>query len=117
MSHDPKTLQAILEAAAPPDMELRFRAMFGGIMAYAGEKPFASLSDVGLAFKLETATDHAALMAEPGAKALQYDASQPISKTYVVVPEGMLKDRAALRGWVVKAVAGLKAKAPERKKT
>ena len=114
MSHDPKALQAVLEAAAPPDLELRFKAMFGGIMAYANEKPFASLSDVGLAFKLETAADHAALMAVPGAKALQYDASQPISKTYVVVPKGMLTDEAELRAWAVRAVAGLKAKKPKK---
>ena len=116
MSHDPKALQAVLEAAAPPDLELRFKAMFGGIMAYAAEKPFASLSDVGLAFKLEVAADHEALLAVAGAKALQYDASQPVSKTYVVVPEAMLTDGAALRAWVVRAVAGLKAKAPKKKK-
>ena len=114
MRHDPKALQAVLEAAAPPDLELRFKAMFGGIMAYANEKPFASLSDVGLAFKLETAADHAALMAVPGAKALQYDASQPISKTYVVVPKAMLTDETELRAWVVRAVAGLKAKKPKK---
>jgi TfoX/Sxy family transcriptional regulator of competence genes len=110
MSHDPKALQAILEAAAPPDLELRFKAMFGGILGYANEKPFASLSDVGLAFKLENASDHQALMDIPGAKALQYDASQPVSKTYVVVPEAMLEDKDTLRAWVVRAVAGLKAK-------
>ena len=110
MSHDPKALQAILEAAAPPDMELRFKAMFGGILGYANEKPFASLSDVGLAFKLENAADHQALMDMAGAKALQYDASQPVSKTYVVVPQSMLTDKDALRGWVLKTVAGLKAK-------
>jgi TfoX/Sxy family transcriptional regulator of competence genes len=110
MTHDPKALQAVLEAAAPPDMELRFKAMFGGIMGYAEEKPFASLSDVGLAFKLETPADHEALMKVPGAKALQYDASQPLSKTYVVVPEGMLSDKEALREWVVRTVKGLKAK-------
>ena len=110
MSHDPKDLQSVLEAAAPPDLELRFKAMFGGIMAYAEEKPFASLSDVGLAFKLERAEDRDALLALPGAKALQYDATQPVSKTYVVVPEGMLGDKEALRAWVVRTVKGLKAK-------
>ena len=110
MSHDPKVLQTMLEAAAPPDLELRFKAMFGGILGYADEKPFASLSDVGLAFKLETLADHQALMDLPGAKALQYDASQPLSKTYVVVPEGMLDDKDVLRTWAVRTVAGLKAK-------
>ena len=47
MAHDPKALQAILEKAAPPDMELAFRPMFGGIIGYATGKVFASLSDVG----------------------------------------------------------------------
>ena len=109
MTHDPKALQAVLEAAAPPDLELRFKAMFGGIMAYAEEKPFASLSDVGLAFKL-SGEAHAALLAVDGAKPLQYDASQPVSKTYVLVPNGMLGDKDALRGWVVRTLKGLKAK-------
>jgi hypothetical protein len=47
MAHDPKVLQATLEEAAPPDLELAFRPMFGGIMVHADGKPFASLSDVG----------------------------------------------------------------------
>lgn len=116
MSHDPKHLQALFEAAAPPDRELRFKAMFGGIMAYAEERTVASLSDIGLAFKLETAADHDALMALPGAKPLQYDASQPVSKTYVVMPEAMLEDKDALRAWIVRAIAGLKAAKPKKTK-
>jgi hypothetical protein len=31
-----------------------------------------------------------------GAKPLQYDPSQPVSKSYVVVPEAMLKDKETL---------------------
>lgn len=109
MSHDPKALQAVLEATVPPDMDLAFKAMFGGIMAYAGGKPFCSLSDVGLALKMEDAAARQDLLAA-GAKPLQYDASQPVSKTYAVVPEAMLKDKDILRGWVRRSVAGLKAK-------
>jgi TfoX/Sxy family transcriptional regulator of competence genes len=70
MAHDPKTLQAILEKAAPPDLPLTFRPMFGGIMGYADGKVFASLSDVGLALKLGGEA-HGALLALPGAKPLQ----------------------------------------------
>jgi TfoX/Sxy family transcriptional regulator of competence genes len=106
MTHDPKALQAVLQAAAPPDMELQFKAMFGGILAYYEGKPLASLSDVGLALKLAGA-DHAALMAEPGAKALQYEPDQPLSKTYVVVPGAMLDDKEALRDWIARSAAGL----------
>ncbi|MDE1147799.1 MAG: TfoX/Sxy family protein [Azospirillaceae bacterium] len=101
MAHDPKHLASIM-AVATPDLELAFKPMFGGIMAYAGAKPFASLSDVGLALKLAGA-DHAALLALPGAKALQYDPSQPVSKTYVVVPDAMLDEAPALRDWIIRA--------------
>lgn len=108
--HDPKTLQTIMEAAAPRDLELVFKAMFGGIMAYAHGKPFCSLSDVGLALKMENPADHEALLAVAGARPLQYDASQPVSKTYVTVPDAMLRDKDALRAWIVRSVAGLKAR-------
>ena len=37
MTHDPKALQAILSEAAPPDLALVFKPMFGGILAYAHE--------------------------------------------------------------------------------
>ncbi len=105
MPHDPKALQAILAKAAPPDLELAFRAMFGGVMAYAGGKPFASLSDVGLALKLLPA-DQTALLALPGAERLRYAQGQPASKTYIVVPEPMLEDGDALRGWIARSVEG-----------
>jgi len=109
MAHDPKQLQIILEAAAPPDFDVTFRAMFGGIMAYAEGKPFVSLSDVGLAVKL-SGDAHAELLVVPGAKPLQYDPSQPVSKSYVVVPEAMLSDKDALRVWLARSAANLPTK-------
>ena len=105
-AHDPKALQAILTEAAPPDLELSFRPMFGGIMGYADAKVFASLSDVGLALKLAGA-DREALLAEPGARPLQYEPSSPPSRSYVVVPDAMLSDPDALRRWIVCSAAGL----------
>jgi len=115
LAHDPKSLQAICEAAAPPDLALRFRPMFGGIMGYAEDKPFVSLSDIGLALKLAGA-DREALLALPGAKPLQYAPDQPPSKSYVVVPDSMLADTAALRIWMARGVAGLAVK-PARTRT
>lgn len=115
MAYDPKELQTIVEAAAPPDLDVTFRAMFGGILAYAEGKPFVSLSDVGLAVKL-AGVDHTELMAVSGAKALQYDESQPVSKTYVVVPESMLKDKDTLRGWLKRSATNLPAKKPKKAK-
>ncbi len=115
MPHDPRHLQTVVEAAAPPDLELAFKAMFGGIMAYAHGKPFCSLSDVGLALKMENPAEHKALLAVKDAKPLQYDPGQPVSKTYVTVPDAMLTDKDALRGWIVRSVAGLKTATAKKK--
>ena len=106
---DPKALQAILAQAAPPDLELSFRPMFGGVMGYADAKVFVSLSNVGLALKL-TGADREALLAEPGAHPLRYEPDQPASKSYVVVPEAMLSDLEALRRWIVRSAAGLRSR-------
>ena len=114
--HDPKVLQFVLTEAAPPDLELTFRPMFGGIMGYVEGKVFASLSNVGLALKLAGA-DREALLAEPGAHPLQYEPDQPLSKSYVVVPETMLSDPDVLRRWIVRSAAGLpsKGEGPKRR--
>ena len=106
MDHDPKALQAVLAAAAPPDLPLVFRPMFGGIIAYVDGKTFASLSNVGLALKL-AGEDHRAFMALPGAQALRYEPDQPASKSYVVAPQALVDDPAAFRVWIARAAAGL----------
>ena len=115
MAHNPKALQALMQTAAPPDLELAFRPMFGGIMAYAEGRAFASLSDFGLALKL-SGPDYAELLAIPGAKALQYTPDMPPSKSYVVVPDAMLADREALRAWIVRGAANLKPAKPRKAK-
>jgi TfoX/Sxy family transcriptional regulator of competence genes len=115
MAHGPKALQAICVAAAPPDLELAFKPMFGGIMAYADGKVLASLSDVGLALKLAGA-DREALLAIPGSKPLRYAPDQPPSKTYVVVPDAMLGDAAGLRAWISRCFAGLTPKSANSRK-
>ena len=91
-------LQAKLLAAAPSELELSFRPMFGGIMGHAHGRPFASLSNVGLAFKL-TGADHAAAMALPGACPLRYEPDSPPSRSYVLMPDQVLDDPAQLAAW------------------
>ena len=107
MEHDPKQLQAVTAAASPPDLELGFRAMFGGIMGYAGGQAFASLSNVGLALKM-TGTDHSALSEVPDVKPLRYEPDDPPSKTYLLLPDAMLSDPDGLRSWIARSAAGLK---------
>ena len=106
MAYDPKILRDIMIDAAPPELELAFRPMFGGIMAYAEGKAFASLSDMGMAIKAK-----GPLMAEflsaDGARPLRYRPQDPPSKSYVLVPDVMLDDRDALHDWIARAAAAL----------
>jgi TfoX/Sxy family transcriptional regulator of competence genes len=116
MPHVPTQLQKRIEAAAPVELELRFRPMFGGIGGYAGGRMFASLSDVGLALKLG-ADDRAALLKLKDARPLQYAPGAPVSKTYVVVPDKMLADRAGLAAWISKSANFVKTLSPKRPRT
>ncbi|MBB5747618.1 TfoX/Sxy family transcriptional regulator of competence genes [Brevundimonas variabilis] len=115
MEHDPKALQAIMEAASPPDLELAFRPMFGGIFGYADGKAFASLSNVGLALKM-TGADHTALSAVPDVKPLRYEPQDPPSKSYLLLPEAVLSDPDNLRSWIARGAAGLKPKTGKPRK-
>ncbi|HEY1632804.1 MAG TPA: TfoX/Sxy family protein [Rhizomicrobium sp.] len=111
--HTPADLRKAMEAAAPGEIDLRFKPMFGGIGAYADGRMFASLSDAGLALKLGDAA-HAELLKLKGAKPLQYEPGAPVSKTYVVVPDAMLADRRALRGWIEKSANFVKTLTPKK---
>lgn len=112
MEHDPKKLQAVMEAASPPDLELGFRPMFGGIFGYAAGQAFASLSNVGLALKM-TGADHAALSEVPGVEPLRYEPDDPPSRSYLLLPDAILSDPDGLRSWMARSAAGLK---PTKKK-
>lgn len=105
MVHDPKQLRDIMADAAP-ELELAFRPMFGGIMAYAEGKAFASLSDMGLALKAKGPL-MAEFLAADGARPLRYRPDDPPSKSYVLVPDAMLDDREALHDWIARAAAAL----------
>jgi TfoX/Sxy family transcriptional regulator of competence genes len=105
MTMDPNELKARMISAAP-DIELSFRAMFGGIMGYAAGRPFASLSNVGLALKL-TGTNRDAALALPDAAPLRYEPDAPPSKSYVVLPTAIVDDDAALRDWMVRSAEAL----------
>jgi TfoX/Sxy family transcriptional regulator of competence genes len=106
MVHDPKRLREILAEAAPLELDLAFRPMFGGIMVYAEGKPFALLSDVGMALKAKGPLMAQFLEAE-GAAPLRYKRGAPPSKSYVVVPNALLADRERLHDWIERAAASL----------
>jgi TfoX/Sxy family transcriptional regulator of competence genes len=115
VEHDPKELQAIVEAASPPDLDLGFRPMFGGIFGYAAGQAFASLSNVGLALKM-TGADYAALSAVPDVKPLRYEPDDPPSKTYLLLPDAILADPDSLRSWITRSAASLKPKSKKPSK-
>ena len=96
-----------MEAASPPDLELGFRPMFGGIFGYAAGQAFASLSNVGLALKM-TGADHSALSAVPDVKPLRYEPDDPPSKSYLLLPDSILSNSDSLRFWIARSAAGLK---------
>jgi TfoX/Sxy family transcriptional regulator of competence genes len=114
MTRDNEDLQAVLQAAAPPDLELASRPMFGGIMFYARGMPFALIWQGGLALKLAGA-DHAEFTAIPGVEPFMPPPDRPPSKSYSTVPEAMLADREALRGWIARAAASAKPAAKSRR--
>ena len=103
MAHDPKRLRDIMVDAAPPELGLAFRPMFGGIMAYAEGKAFASLSDMGLALKAKGPL-MAEFLGEEGARPLRYRPEDPPSKSYAR-PRRMLDARDALNDWIARAAA------------
>lgn len=112
---DLERLRTLLEAAcdhADFPGPFRARAMFGGLTAYAGERNFASVSNVGLALKLSKA-DRETLLGE-GGKPLQYDPDATPSKTAVVLPESIVSDAAALREWAFKSARYVAALAPPK---
>nr|WP_283256103.1 TfoX/Sxy family protein [Dyella humicola] len=79
--------------------DLRFHPMFGGLMAYVGEKPCAWLSTQGLALKLAPG-DQSALLACEGAQRLEAKPGLPPSRHYIVLPSSLCRDTAQLALWL-----------------
>ena len=91
MEHDPNELKAVMQAASPPDLELGFGPMFGGIFGFAAGQAFASLSNVGLALKM-TGADHSAVSEVPSVNLLRYEPDDPPNRSYLLLPDARLSD-------------------------
>jgi len=99
---DAKELQKAIEGAIGPEAmeyEIRFQPMFGGILGYTFERPFASLSHAGLALKLSP-DDKAKLIDKEGGYPLRYKPDDPPSKGYTVLPKNIV-DGDHLKEWLV----------------
>ena len=105
-------LRGALEEAAillGEPQELRFRPMFGGLMAYFGEKPCAWLATDGLALKL-AAAEQPDLLAQPGARRLVARPGAAPSRSYVLLPKAIHRDAAHLAPWLARSAAAAKSR-------
>ena len=116
---DPKTIHATMEDALGPRaaiLDISYKAMFGGIIAYTCGRPFASLSNAGLAVKL-TANDRQALMEKDGGYALRYKPDDPGSKSYTVIPKILVDANGALlEKWLIRSIEHSKIQPLKKKK-
>ena len=84
--------------------DLRFKPMFGGLMAYFDEQPSAWLTGDGLALKLAPA-DQLALLEFDGASRLIAKPGAAPSRHYIIVPASLCRDTAQFAGWLAKSAA------------
>jgi TfoX/Sxy family transcriptional regulator of competence genes len=85
--------------------DLRFKPMFGGLMAWLDEKPCAWLTSAGLALKLAPA-DQPALLQLAGASRLIAKPGAAPSRHYIVLPASISRDTAQLASWLAKHAEG-----------
>ncbi|MHA6204712.1 TfoX/Sxy family protein [Dyella soli] len=93
--------------------DLRVKPMFGGLMAYIGEKPCAWLSAQGLALKL-AAIDQDELLACEGAVRFQHKPGGPPSRGYIIVPPWLCRDTARLAQWLSRSAEAASATPKKR---
>ena len=82
--------------------DLRFKPMFGGLMAYLDEKPCAWLTAGGLALKLAAADQLALLQLEGASRLIAKPGAAP-SRHYIVLPAALCHDTACLATWLASA--------------
>lgn len=82
--------------------DLRFRPMFGGLMAYLDEQPCAWLTPSALALKLPPAEQPALLRIAGTARLVAKPGAAP-SRHYIVLPAELSRDTAQLARWLAKS--------------
>jgi TfoX/Sxy family transcriptional regulator of competence genes len=94
--------------------DLRFKAMFGGLIAYLDEKPCAWLTLGGLALKL-AAADQLELLQLAGAARLIAKPGAAPSRRYIIVPTTVCDDTRQLAGWLARSVPAFSSKSRSRR--
>ncbi len=91
--------------------DLRFKPMFGGLMAWLDEKPCAWLTSAGLALKLAP-SDQLALLQIAGTSRLIAKSGAAPSRHYIVLPASISRDTVQLAGWLAKHAEGAVSRRP-----
>jgi hypothetical protein len=97
--------------------ELRFKPMFGGLMAYFSERPCAWIDGAGrLALKVAP-EEQAALLAIDGVSRFVHSAAgaKP-SRDYLVLPSTLTRDTPAFAAWLERCRLAPHTKKPARKR-
>jgi TfoX/Sxy family transcriptional regulator of competence genes len=104
-------LDAVMPQAGAP---VELRPMFGGPCYWTGGNMFAAVHQESILVRLEEG-DRAELLMQPGAHLFEPMEGRPM-REYVVFPEAMLSDRAALTAWLAKGLAYAASLPPREKK-
>jgi TfoX/Sxy family transcriptional regulator of competence genes len=97
-------LEGLLEKSVPElgrKTDIDVWHFFGGAAAYADGRIFMSLTPAGLALKLSE--EDLDIMRDLGAKPLRYFPTAPIKKNYLLLPDAITDDAAALAIWIEKS--------------
>lgn len=108
-------LVSLLDEVMPrADVPVEFKPMFGGPCYWVGGNMVAAVHQESIFVRL-AAADRAELLAEPGAHLFEPMQGRPM-REYVVFPETMLADRAALGDWLARGIAYAASLPPKVKK-
>ncbi|MDE2154816.1 MAG: TfoX/Sxy family protein [Xanthomonadaceae bacterium] len=84
--------------------DLRFKAMFGGLMAYLDGKPCAWLTAGGLALKVAPADQRTLLQLDGAARLIAKPGAAP-SRHFILLPAALRRDTGQLAGWLARSAA------------
>jgi TfoX/Sxy family transcriptional regulator of competence genes len=94
----PEAVVRKFETIVPPDPRVERRKMFGYPAAFVGSNLFMSLHQESLILRLSEG-DRAEFLKLPGASLFEPMPGRPM-REYVAVPEPILRQDAALAGWI-----------------
>jgi TfoX/Sxy family transcriptional regulator of competence genes len=102
------------EAIPQGEVAVEFKPMFGAPCYWTGGNMVAGVHQESIFVRLSE-EDRAELLTQPGAHLFEPMEGRPM-REYVVVPETVLDDRAALGGWLSRGLAYTASLPPKQKK-